>query len=128
MPLNYARQRKKVQLFTAVVIAVVTLLATGITLMTLYRTTIAGQEARLTDAARTLALLMDAVNRFDAEHSANFPGGSHEATLSQIRDLHERYEGFGETGEFIIARRQGEQMEFLLGPRNGADMNLPVIP
>jgi diguanylate cyclase (GGDEF)-like protein/PAS domain S-box-containing protein len=127
MPLNYVRQRKKVQLFTAVVIVVVTLLATSVTLVTLYRATIDGQEARLTDAAHTLALLMDAVGRFDAVNSADFPGGSYEATLSQIRDLHEKYEGFGKTGEFIIAHRRGEQIEFLLGSRGNSGENLPAV-
>jgi PAS domain S-box-containing protein len=81
-------------------------------------------EARLTETARSQARLMESVARFDAAHNQNYPGGPIAATLSQIRDAHQQYEGLGETGEFTLARRQGDQMVFLLSHRH-FDRDLP---
>ena len=39
-------------------------------------------------------------------------------TLSQITAAHEEFEGFGETGEFTLARREGDQIVWLLGHRH----------
>jgi signal transduction histidine kinase len=46
-------------------------------------------------------------------------GTSAEATLSQIIDAHTKYEGFGETGEFTLARIEGDNIIFLLSHRHG---------
>jgi len=45
-------------------------------------------------------------------------GGASVATLSQIIDAHKHYEGFGETGEFTLARREGDKIVFILSHRH----------
>ena len=104
------------------------LTATGISIWLLYETAFDGQRERLVELAQSQARLIEAVARFDAHHSQeDHPQGSAAATLSQIVDAHARYEGFGETGEFTLARRQGEQILFLLGHRHyDLDMPMPV--
>jgi hypothetical protein len=62
---------------------------------------------------------MEAVARFDAEYSTeDVPGGAFAATLGQIRDAHARSQGFGETGEFTLAKKEGDQIVFLLSHRH----------
>ena len=46
--------------------------------------------------------MIEAVGNFDSVHSADYPGGPIQATLSQVRDAHENCEGFGRTGEFML--------------------------
>ena len=50
-----------------------------------------------------------------------------EATLSQIVDAHEHYEGFGETGEFALARRDGDFIVFILRHRYGVVEHPPPV-
>ena len=48
--------------------------------------------------------------------------------LAQIRDAHENYEGFGKTGEFVLAKREDDQMVFLLNHRHSEQGSPQVIP
>ena len=41
------------------------------------------------------------------------------AALSQIVDAYEHYEGFGDTGEFTLARREQNSIVFVLRHRHG---------
>ena len=78
----------------------------------LYDTLFEEERAHLVETARSQARLMEAVARFDLVHSLDYPEGAIAATISQIRDAHEKYLGFGETGEFTLARRAGEHIDF----------------
>ncbi len=89
------------------------LLVTGITINILYRAAFNEEKARLVETAQSQARLIEAVARYDVVHSADFPGGSGAATLQQIVDAHQQYK-FGETGEFTLARREGELIVFVL--------------
>jgi two-component sensor histidine kinase len=88
-------------------------------LWVLYRTAFDEERARLVEMAQSHARVIEAVARFDARHTRDFPGGPGAATLEQIIEAHGRYQGFGETGEFTIARRSVDQMDFLL--RHGGE-------
>ncbi|MCJ7754081.1 MAG: PAS domain S-box protein, partial [Thermoanaerobaculales bacterium] len=93
------------------------LLVTGITIGILYRAAFEEERARLVESAQSQARLIEAVARYDAAHSSDLPGGGGAATLQQIRDAHLGYEGFGETGEFTMARREGDFIVFVLEHR-----------
>jgi len=85
----------------------------------LYDTAFEGQQERLVETAQSQARLIEAIAHFNAKHNpCDMPGGTFVATLSQIIDAHEHYKGFGETGEFTLARREGEQIVFLLRHRH----------
>jgi PAS domain S-box-containing protein len=90
----------------------------GTTLYVLYRAAFEQQRERLVETAQSQARLMEAVARFDAQHSEDVPGGGYEATLFQIREAHEQFKGFGETGEFTLAELEGDQIVFLLSHRH----------
>ncbi|MBD3852937.1 MAG: hypothetical protein IFK93_16635, partial [Acidobacteria bacterium] len=94
------------------------LLVTGITIGLLYRVAINEGKARLVETARGQARLIEAVARYDVLHSTEFPGGSRAATLQQVEDALSEYEGFGETGEFTLAKKEGDLIVFVLGHRH----------
>ncbi|ACL02006.1 PAS/PAC sensor hybrid histidine kinase [Desulfatibacillum aliphaticivorans] len=111
-------------LILVLIMASVCLLATGVSIWILYHTSIEVERNRLVETAQSQARLIEAVGRFDAQYSRNYPKGSLEATLSQIRDAHGSYKGFGETGEFTLARKQDGVIHFLLSHRH-FDMTNP---
>ena len=110
---------RKRLLFLMLIMIIVTLVVTGITIFVLYNVAFEQTRGRLVEIALIQARLIEAVARFDTAHiKEDHPGGATAATLSQIIDAHERYKGFGETGEFTLARREGEYIVFLLSHRH----------
>ena len=101
-----------------VVLSAVVFVAVGATVYALYRVSFEQSRMRLVDAAKSRARLIEAVARFDAVHHDELPGGAFEATLSQVREAHDSFRGFGETGEFTLARREGDRIDFLVGQRH----------
>ncbi len=103
------------------------LLVTGITIRILYSAAFNEEKARLVETAQSQARLIEAVARYDAVHSIDHPGGSGAATLQQIVDAHLEYEGFGATGEFTLAKREGDFIVFVLRHRfEGVEHPRPV--
>ena len=100
------------------IMIVVSFSAVGITIRVLYKTAFQEQRERLVETAQSQARLIEAVTRFDSIYSSDYPEGSIAATLSQIIDARRNYKGFGETGEFTLARREGEYIVFLLSHRH----------
>jgi len=84
----------------------------------LYRTAIKEETTRLSETAKSQARLIEAVARFDNKYSADYPSGAKQATLSQIKEAHSEYEGFGITGEFTLAEKKDDQIVFLLSHRH----------
>ncbi len=115
-------ERKR--LFLLIGIMTCVSLAVGtMTIVVLYDTAIEEERERLVETAQSQARLIEAIARFDAAQEKQRPGsnpaGSEAATLSQIVDAHVQSEGFGKTGEFTLARREGDTIVFLLPHRHG---------
>ncbi len=110
--------RKRLLLLVSIMVTVSLVVAT-LTIYLLYDAAFSEERARLLETARSQARLMEAIARFDAVYSReDYPGGWQAATLSQIIDAHKNYMGFGETGEFTLARREGDQIVFVLSHRH----------
>ena len=110
--------RKRLFLLVSIMVTVSLVVAT-LTIYLLYDAAFSEQRARLLETASSQARLMEAIARFDAVYSReDYPGGWQAATLSQIIDAHKNYMGLGETGEFTLARREGDQIVFVLGHRH----------
>ena len=94
----------------------------------LYRAAVDEQRNWLYDLVQTQARMIEAVARFDAKFSQDdHPGGAGAATLSQILDAYNRSDGFGQSGEFVLGRLDGELIVFLdTGRRRGADVPSPL--
>ncbi len=124
------KAHNKKSLYLILIMAIVTLAVTGITIYLLYTTAFKRERTRLVEIARSQARLIEAMARFDAGHSQeDHPKGSFGATLSQIRDAHKNYRGFGKTGEFTLARLEGDNIVFLLSHRHhGPEEQADAIP
>jgi len=93
----------------------------------LYETAFEQQRQRLVETAKSQARLTEAVARFDQTYNSDYPRGARAATIVQIRDAHASYSGFGDTGEFTLARRDGDDIAFLLRHRHShLDTPAPV--
>lgn len=95
----------------------------------LYHQSLAEHRGRLVELAQSQARLIEAVARFDAQYSVHdHPDGPAAATLTQIEDAHRAYVGFGNTGEFTLARREGDRIVFLVTHRHGSSCPLGPVP
>jgi len=122
-------ERKRLFLLISIMIAT-SLIVAGVTIAILYRAAFSEEKARLVETAQSQARLIEAVARFNKVHQkkmhpqVDVPA---EATLSQVIDAHKHYKGFGETGEFTLARLEGDNIMFLLRHRHGGlDQPKPV--
>jgi len=108
--------------------------AGGVALAVLYDAAIAEQTARLRETARSRARLIEAVARYNrGVELARYPAEeaharASEATLEQVREAHGRFEGFGRTGEFTLARQRGDRIVFLLSHRHGGLADPAPVP
>jgi len=124
MPQHVSSVRLQLRYLIFIMIGVAAAVA-AISLSLLYDAAFDEQKARLVEAAQSQARLIEAVARFDVSHvGADHPGGAAEATLSQVIEAHKKYKGFGKTGEFTLARRDAEQIIFLLSHRH-YDLDTP---
>jgi signal transduction histidine kinase len=105
--------------------AAVSLSTAAIAIYVLYDAGFSVHRARLKEVVQSRARIIEAIARFDSKFSQHdHPAGAAAATLSQIIDAHEEFEGFGETGEFTLARREGDQIGWLLKHRH-EDVEVP---
>jgi PAS domain S-box-containing protein len=101
-----------------VIMAVGSLLVAGMTIWVLYSAAFEEERARLIETAQSQARLIEAVARYGREFSSDHEGGWQVTALRQIDAAHREYEGFGRTGEFALARREGDLIVFLMGHRH----------
>jgi len=86
----------------------------------LYYESVANQGEWLANTAKSQARLIEAIDRFGKDHNRgiNHTKEVKKVTLSQIIDAHEQYEGFGKTGEFALAKRDGDKIVFVMRHRH----------
>ncbi len=115
--------RKRISLLLLIMCLIVAVVE-ATTVSILYHTAFEEERLRLTATAKSQARLIEAVARFDRQYNIDYPGGAREATLYQIRDAHSRYQDVGQTGEFTLSKREGDQIVFILNHRH-YDLNKP---
>jgi PAS domain S-box-containing protein len=102
-----------------VILAGTAMMVAGISVWVLYLAALQEERARLTEAAQSQARLIEAVARFEVMRGqAEDADGLIATALAPVIDAHGRYRGFGETGEFTLARRSEGRIEFLLSHRH----------
>lgn len=110
--------RQKVLLaFVTILVLVCTTTAMS-SIYTLYQTAISQERESLRGATQMIARLVEGVARFDEKYSWDYPEGARAATISQIVNAHAHHKGIGETGEFTLGYRQGDQILFILPHRH----------
>ncbi|MFQ5763927.1 MAG: hypothetical protein ACE5GT_03270, partial [Rhodospirillales bacterium] len=104
-------------LFLVLIMGAVAAIATAAALTILYNTAFEEERARLVVTVKSQARLMEAIVRYEIGETEN-PDIARNRTLSQIREAHLNYEGFGETGELTLAMRQGDEIVYILEHKN----------
>lgn len=122
-------ERRRILLLIAIML-IVAFGVGSITLYALYQVALDQQRERLVEMAKSQARLLEAVARFDKTHfdHDHTPEEAFEATLNQIQEAHAQFKGFGDTGEFTLAKREGDQIVFLLSHRHYDMNNLEPVP
>lgn len=111
------QDRKRVLALILIVLAVALLAGTTATGL-LYHAAVERERLRLIDLVKSQARLMEAVAEFDLAHQAK-DRDPRSATLAQIATAYSRFErsGMGRSGEFTIARREGDSIVYLFRHR-----------
>jgi PAS domain S-box-containing protein len=116
------RERKMMYVLILIMITTCAVVS-GIPVYLLYKTSFEQQQERLMTTAQSQARLIEAVARFNVLHQERWHpqyGDPADATLIEIIDAHKHYVGFGKTGEFTLARRDGDNIVFLLRHRHSS--------
>ncbi|UCG43472.1 MAG: PAS domain S-box protein [candidate division WOR-3 bacterium] len=127
LPESMQRIRLLIAILTLAVLAVAAL-CIGL----LYRTALGQQTRRLQETVQSRARTIEVIAWHEIEYSHQLPPGSGhgdalESLLDQLRDAHARFSGFGRTGEYTMARCEGDSIVFLLNQRNSGPGRLGRI-
>ena len=106
------------------IMTILSLVVGSIAILILYNTSLEQNRARLIETAKSRARLIESVARYDAAYNQDYPGGPEAATISQVIEAHGNFEGFGQTGEFTLARLEGDNIVFLVRHRH-SDLTYP---
>jgi hypothetical protein len=115
-------------LLLVIIMAFIVIVVESITITILYRAAFKEQAEDLRDIVISQARLIEAMARFDASHSKTYSLGTNEATLEKVMDAHKHYKGFGQTGEFTLAKRQEDNIVFILNQRHSNFQTPQPIP
>jgi class 3 adenylate cyclase len=118
--------KRRIQIHSLLIMSSIVLLVTAVAFWSLYQGVFDRTKIELSELAKSHARLIEAVAKFDAMHTA--AGRSSRAdTLSQIREAHNRYRGFGESGEIVLIEKHGGLIHFLLPePKLGFKVPPPI--
>ena len=122
------RERTRILLISIAVLVFTTAAIAAITMGVVHRAVLQEARLRLQEVAAERARLIEAIAQFDARHSKDYPGGPTAATLSQIVRAHERFPGFGRTGELVLGRREGDRIVFLTSRHGGREVAQQGVP
>ncbi|MBF0311002.1 MAG: PAS domain S-box protein [Magnetococcales bacterium] len=119
-------------LFLIAILALVGFAVGGSTLWILYETSLVQTRMRLAETVQSRARLIEAIAQqkmiqLRQYHLPDDPEQILVQTLLLLRQAQEEFPGLGETGEFVLGRREGDQLVFLLHRRHDrGDEPIPV--
>ena len=116
---------KRRVLLLILIMAVACLAVTATTTIILYRAALEEHREVLVATVRNQARLIEELASLSAEQNPDNPKGAENALLERIIHAHRHYDGIGETGEFTLAKREGNNIVFLIAHRY-EDLNPPV--
>ncbi|MCH7857979.1 MAG: hypothetical protein IIB37_14610, partial [Gemmatimonadetes bacterium] len=112
-----ASERRTIVAVSLGIMALVSITVGATVISESYNTGLNTQRDRLAELVRSRILMIEAVAALDEQYSReDVPGGARAATLSRVAEVHERSAGVGQTGEFTLARREGDAIVFIVRP------------
>ncbi|MCG6889951.1 MAG: PAS domain S-box protein [Gammaproteobacteria bacterium] len=105
------------QLF--LIMATAALLISVISIFSLYHTAIEQYRLHLVDTVKSQARLIEAIAQFDnLDNDGNDSVLARQLTLKKVATAYQNFEGFGDSGEFVLARRDKDEIQFVLNLRH----------
>jgi len=113
---------------TVLILAVILLAVSGAGFRVLYQMTFEDTREQLVELAKAQARIMESVAKFNGFYqSGEIQGVARSATLSQFKEGHRAFTGFGITGEIMLGERVGDELVYLLPARKlGFQLPSPV--
>ncbi|MEN8170375.1 MAG: diguanylate cyclase [Pseudomonadota bacterium] len=96
-----------------------------LTIWLLYEVSLEQQRQRLVEIAQNNARMIEAIAEHEAGDAINKDDDS---TLEQVTRAHSTFQGFGDTGEFMVAKLNGSNINFLLSHRHNTLDKPQAIP
>jgi diguanylate cyclase (GGDEF)-like protein/PAS domain S-box-containing protein len=122
-------EQKRV-LYAVLICVLIALIASAAGIYLLYSAAIERVGEQLEATVKTQARLIEAVARYDSRHTGRgTPRGEvPQVTLEQIRDSFSQYQGIGNTGEFLLGRRVGDDIVYIAWQRNSDTTHPKIVP
>ncbi len=105
--------------------AAATLIVTALSIFSLYSAAIDQHRLRLTELASSQARLIEAIAQLDSRQTGAI---DFDAALDKVAVAHAEFKGFGDSGEFALAQRIGDQIVFLIRREHNDSAGLTSIP
>ncbi len=122
------RSNRRRLLLLMATMMLVSLAVSGIALFALYQTAFSIEEQRLAEIANSRARMIEAIIEYqDQAYTDLSYGDVFKAAMEQVRAAHADFKGFGDSGEYLLARLEDEQIHFLLRLRNGDIMTKQFV-
>ncbi len=104
-------------LLLSIILMAISMTATLVAVVLLYKTALEGHRQDLIVTARSQARLIEAIAYHDRQYSdvirTSIPEyDAFEASLHQVVSAHRTFAGFGKTGEFTLAQKEGNLIVF----------------
>jgi PAS domain S-box-containing protein len=122
-------ERRRILLSSIAIMVGASLSAAALAIWMLYEAAFDEQRARLKEVVQSRARIIEAIAQHESEETHQHRYGEAAAdTLDQIVHAHEKFEGFGTTGEFTLARREGNHIVWILTHRHDSAVAPEPIP
>jgi PAS domain S-box-containing protein len=102
---------KKIIILSALILIIATGILSTVVVGILYEEAFEDKGNRLREIVQNRARIIEAIARAELKQDKELAFAS---TMSQVMDAYSGYHGFEETGELILAKREAEQIVFLL--------------
>ncbi|MBN1123325.1 MAG: PAS domain S-box protein [Anaerolineae bacterium] len=110
-------ERRRITLLI-VIMALIAVIVSSITIVVLYNTSLEQQRERLVEIAQSRARLIEVMARHESDYQGTPADQLGETTLHQLQEAHTQFMGFGDTGEFTLAKLENDHIVFLLSHRH----------
>jgi hypothetical protein len=112
-------ERRRILLLSIAILVLVSLSAAILAIGILYRATFEQHRNRLIQMAQHRAEILATVAELDTGlHEEAIRGGPAGRELSELVEVYRHFSTFGDTGEFTLARLEGDQVVWLLRSRD----------
>jgi len=109
--------------------ATAALLVSALSIFSLYLTATEQHGLRLQETVKGQARLIEAIAQFDnLDNGDNDPALARQVTLEKVAAAHQEFAGFGDSGEFVLALRDGDSIHFILNRRHAQPTTSRTIP